>query len=324
MTIRDFALPDLGEGLTESELVSWRVAIGDTIELNQIIAEVETAKALVELPSPFAGVVSKFYAEAGTTVAVGAPIVAVEVADAATAGLEATAPDAPARAAERTAERTSERTDAAPIEREPVLVGYGPPVEGGARPHRRSRSPLAGQALSDGDTVPGVGEPAVPTSDATSPDAPSSDMPSSDMTSPDAPTPDRTGAAVHSPRSTPPVRALARELGVDLAAVAGTGDGGLVTRDDVRAFAATSGLDSVHRLKLVYRQNRQALSPAISSALACRSADSQIPCARIRDRQGAISAMWLAALSLSKIPSEPVTCSPLRRATTTSLNKTRR
>ena len=82
MTVKDFALPDLGEGLTESELVSWRVAIGDAVELNQIIAEVETAKALVELPSPFAGTIAQLYAEPGTTVQVGSRIAAFEVADA--------------------------------------------------------------------------------------------------------------------------------------------------------------------------------------------------------------------------------------------------
>ncbi|HEY9499563.1 MAG TPA: biotin/lipoyl-containing protein, partial [Terrimesophilobacter sp.] len=112
MALKDFALPDLGEGLTESELVSWHVAVGDTVELNQPLAEVETAKALVELPSPFAGVIRRLYAEPGTTVLVGAPIVAFELE-----GAEGDAADASPDAA-------------AKPEREPVLVGYGPPVEG--------------------------------------------------------------------------------------------------------------------------------------------------------------------------------------------------
>src|SRR5690606_28265064 len=79
MAVKEFAMPDLGEGLTESELVSWSIAVGDTIALNQVIAEVETAKALVQLPSPYAGTVSRLFVDEGTTVLVGAPIIAIEV-----------------------------------------------------------------------------------------------------------------------------------------------------------------------------------------------------------------------------------------------------
>ncbi|TGJ95681.1 2-oxo acid dehydrogenase subunit E2, partial [Actinotalea fermentans ATCC 43279 = JCM 9966 = DSM 3133] len=81
MATREFLLPDLGEGLTESDLVSWHVAAGDTVELNQVIAEVETAKALVDLPSPYAGVVTVLHAEPGQTVNVGEPLVTFEVPD---------------------------------------------------------------------------------------------------------------------------------------------------------------------------------------------------------------------------------------------------
>ncbi len=108
MPVKDFALPDLGEGLTESELVSWRVAVGDSVKLNQIIAEVETAKALVELPAPYDGRVSRLYVEPGVTVAVGEPLVAIEVGD-----LE----EAP----------------------EPTLVGYGARPDASGRPARRPR-----------------------------------------------------------------------------------------------------------------------------------------------------------------------------------------
>ncbi len=80
MVTRVFTLPDLGEGLTESEVVAWRVSVGDSVELNQIIADVETAKAAVELPSPVAGVVAQLHAEAGQTVDVGAPLVTFETA----------------------------------------------------------------------------------------------------------------------------------------------------------------------------------------------------------------------------------------------------
>jgi pyruvate dehydrogenase E2 component (dihydrolipoamide acetyltransferase) len=89
MTVKEFALPDLGEGLTESEVVAWRVAVGDTVELNQIIAEVETAKALVEVPSPFAGVVRELHAEPGETLEVGAPLMSFDVEVSSDAGQDA-------------------------------------------------------------------------------------------------------------------------------------------------------------------------------------------------------------------------------------------
>src|SRR6185312_14139572 len=147
MAVKDFALPDLGEGLTESELVSWRVAIGDAVELNQIIAEVETAKALVELPSPFAGTIAELYAEPGTTVQVGSRIAAFEVSD------DAGVPDAAADA--------SEAAPAA-VEREPVLVGYGPPVEGGARPARKAAVFVGAPAPQITPAEPSLGNPAPP------------------------------------------------------------------------------------------------------------------------------------------------------------------
>ncbi|WP_306298888.1 biotin/lipoyl-containing protein, partial [Cellulomonas iranensis] len=81
MTMREFRLPDLGEGLTESDIVSWHVHAGDHVELNQVIAEVETAKALVDLPSPYTGVVASLHAEEGQTVTVGAPLVTFEIDD---------------------------------------------------------------------------------------------------------------------------------------------------------------------------------------------------------------------------------------------------
>ena len=79
--IKEFRLPDLGEGLTESEILSWKVGVGDTVSLNQVIAEVETAKAVVELPSPFAGVIKELHEQPGTVVEVGKPIVSFEVPD---------------------------------------------------------------------------------------------------------------------------------------------------------------------------------------------------------------------------------------------------
>jgi 2-oxoisovalerate dehydrogenase E2 component (dihydrolipoyl transacylase) len=173
MTLREFRLPDLGEGLTESDIVSWRIAEGDAVELNQIIAEVETAKALVELPSPYAGVVAALHARAGETVNVGDPLVTFAVTPAATAAPQDDAP-------------------------EPNLVGYGARPEHAGRPVRRARR-----------IAPEMARPVVSTS--------------------------RVGS--ERPRSTPPVRHLARQLGVDLESLTGSGPNGLITRADVEAVA---------------------------------------------------------------------------------------
>lgn len=190
--IRQFKLPDLGEGLTESEIVSWNVSVGDTVSLNQVIAEVETAKALVQLPSPFAGTIAGLLVEEGATVRVGSPIVEVEVADVASSTPAPVADSAPA-AAPAAAAKTA--APAAAAGRTAVLVGYGPAVEGTDRPTRKVT------------THRGVAAPAPRSRDV---------------------------------RATPPVRHLASELGVDLASVIGTGPGGSVVREDVRA-AAVSG-----------------------------------------------------------------------------------
>jgi pyruvate dehydrogenase E2 component (dihydrolipoamide acetyltransferase) len=190
----DFSMPDLGEGLTESELVAWHVTVGELVELNQPIAEVETAKAIVQLPSPFAGTISALYVEPGTTVSVGARIVAFDLTDEADA----------------------------PVERNSVLVGYGPTVETDNRPKRKARGAAAAAA------------PVV--------EAPATVVPQVEQVD--------TAEAVTSPpvtsgpvRTTPPVRKLARDLGIDLATVTPTGDDGLVTRADVQS--AASGATSI-------------------------------------------------------------------------------
>ncbi|WP_308468375.1 dihydrolipoamide acetyltransferase family protein [Rathayibacter soli] len=208
--LKEFALPDLGEGLTESEIVSWHVAVGDTVALNQIIAEVETAKALVELPSPFAGVVSQLYAEPGATVQVGAPIVAFEIDDDSAPDGGSSKPSDAASQADAAASVATVPASAA-AGRQAVLVGYGPAIETGERPRRRARG----------------GGPVTPTAPATEPVATPAAGPAQQ--------------SAERPRSTPPVRALARDLGVDLTLVTGTGERGLITRADVEAFSAASG-----------------------------------------------------------------------------------
>jgi pyruvate dehydrogenase E2 component (dihydrolipoamide acetyltransferase) len=195
--LKEFRLPDLGEGLTESEIVSWRIAAGDHVTLNQIIADVETAKAVVELPSPVDGVVQTLHAEPGDTVEVGETIVTFE--------LEGESPRVEERAEGTRLETPSpERPSPEPPsddeQPQPNLVGYGAGPERKGRPTRRPRTDLA----------PRVEEHA-------------------EGTRLETPAPgDR-------PRSTPPVRHLAEQLGVDLARLTGTGTNGTITRDDVLA-----------------------------------------------------------------------------------------
>ncbi len=207
--IREFKLPDLGEGLTESEIVAWKVAVGDRVTLNQIIAEVETAKAVVELPSPYAGVIAKLHEQPGTVVEVGSPIVSFELEpDPASAGVGSPLVDQA---------RASERAETSASKRIPTLVGYGAEAEKGGRPARRQRNPAA--SVEPLETRNG-------------------DLDKLDQGSP---------VPAERPRSTPPVRKLARDLGVDLTVVSGTGRDGLITREDVRSAltpSASYGADS--------------------------------------------------------------------------------
>ncbi|MCU1432238.1 MAG: branched-chain alpha-keto acid dehydrogenase subunit [Actinotalea sp.] len=204
-------MPDLGEGLTEAELVSWSVAVGDTVELNQLIAEVETAKALVQLPSPFAGVVSRLFVEPGTTVPVGDPILAIEVEELSEDPAGSTRPPGRAAGDGPEVDHHGGRSPA----RNAVLVGYGPPVEGSARPRRRERA----ASWSGGQPVEA---------------APGGSGASTSVLGTTAGTP----AVSERPRSYPPVRKLAHDLGVDLTRVPATGPQGTITRDDVLTWVA--------------------------------------------------------------------------------------
>ncbi len=179
MALRHFALPDLGEGLTEGDILTWLVAEGDEIVLNQPIVEVETAKAAVEVPSPWAGVVRQLHVPQGQTVAVGTTIISI---------------DAVATAAQPAADGP-EVAVAAP---EAMLVGYGPRPAATRRRRRISVVP---------ELVPAA--PAA-TQEAEAP-------------------PDVTVLAK------PPVRKLARDLGVDLRSVYGSGPNGSITRADLGA-----------------------------------------------------------------------------------------
>ncbi len=196
MTNSEFTLPDVGEGLTEAEIVSWKVKPGDEVTINQVLVEIETAKSLVELPSPFAGTVSALLVEEGQTVEVGTPIISVASA----AGLPPEAEEAVEIADTAATVSAAEGTkQAAPAEKAPaVLVGYG--AAGHATSRRRSATAIAGAGAA----------PAAP------------------------PRPASVPAAAASPIiAKPPIRKLAKDLGVDLAEVTATGLVGEITRDDV-------------------------------------------------------------------------------------------
>src|SRR5215212_3125861 len=137
MATRQFKLPDVGEGLTEGEILQWLVAVGDTVTVNQPLCEVETAKAAVELPSPFAGTVTELLFDAGTMVDVGTPIITIDV------GGDAAA--APAAAEEPAAGLIG---GAAPGGRTAVLVGYGPRTTEAKRRPRRGGDTVVARATA--------------------------------------------------------------------------------------------------------------------------------------------------------------------------------
>jgi pyruvate dehydrogenase E2 component (dihydrolipoamide acetyltransferase) len=212
-TLAFFNLPDVGEGLTEAEIVSWKVKPGDTVAVNQVIVEIETAKSLVELPCPFAGVVSELLAKEGDTVEVGNSIISVTVendASSIVAASVATGTTAIPTVAEpaATAHQAVADAVAAPVEaKNPNLVGYG--VSNSLPSTRRQRqvSPPTAAPLA---AVAGV---------ATA--APLVAAPS----------------AADGVIAKPPVRKLAKDLNVDLSKVTGTGVGGEITREDVMGGA---------------------------------------------------------------------------------------
>ncbi len=207
MAQSEFPLPDVGEGLTEAEIVAWKVKPGDTVTVNQVLVEIETAKSLVELPSPFAGTVTELLAAEGDTVEVGTAIIRV---DSAGGALELQAPgsgDTVGEVADTAASISSAEGPTEPSGA--VLVGYG--SKGGHATTRRRR-PGAVQT-EPGSAAAGAGS---------SPAAPRRRRPGT--------VPAVSAGPVI---AKPPIRKLAKDLDVDLAAVTATGPIGDITRDDV-------------------------------------------------------------------------------------------
>jgi 2-oxoisovalerate dehydrogenase E2 component (dihydrolipoyl transacylase) len=243
MSVSRFTLPDVGEGLTEAEIVEWKVAPGDTISINQVLVEIETAKSLVELPSPYVGVVGEILVEPGTTVDVGTVIITILSESGATDGV---APDAGAPAEEDLA---AAATDAGgtisqePAEETPaVLVGRGAAASMPTRRRRHVVPPAAHEALASAPTAPPQGPPAASgprtNTASTGPARTAPPIPPVRPTTPPTasaqPAIKPTIARPAGPVITkPPIRKLAKDLGVDLATVEPTGRFGDVTREDV-------------------------------------------------------------------------------------------
>ena len=183
MTIAKFPLPDVGEGLTEAEIVSWKVAPGDRVSVNQTICEIETAKSVVELPCPFEGEVSELLVNEGDTVEVGTPIIAVSVSG--------------------SAPQLVKEEDTGAEYKLPTLVGYGDTGEVKSRRRAVKAAPIS---------------TAIPVSMV------------------------RAAVAADSAMAKPPIRKLAKELGVELSNVTGTGLHGEITRDDVIGAASQASV----------------------------------------------------------------------------------
>lgn len=213
--LQQFRLPDVGEGLTEADILRWDVAVGDTVTVNQVLVEVETAKAAVELPSPYAGVVQALHVEEGQTVEVGTAIITIDTGGGVTGPVPGD--DITVQAAAGAGARVTAAGEGG--KREPNLVGYGP----GHRGSRR-RVPSAQQAFE----APRAAPAPTPASEVAAPEVAVAE---SAVAEP--------AAGAVTVLAKPPVRLLAKSLGVDLTTVTPSGPHGSVTRADVEAAVAT-------------------------------------------------------------------------------------
>ncbi|MDR6988287.1 pyruvate dehydrogenase E2 component (dihydrolipoamide acetyltransferase) [Paenarthrobacter nitroguajacolicus] len=263
MTVKKFNLPDVGEGLTEAEVVAWKVKPGDVVAINDVLCEIETAKSLVELPSPFAGTVTELLVEEGITVEVGTAIIAVS--EGAEDGTVPAAPEAPAVEMPLYGKLPA---DDASDDNRPAggpLVGSGPKADAVKR-RARKRPAGSAEAAPVAESAEGTVQDhqAVLEATAAEPSGPHRTTPArtavAQVTQPPAaqsPAPQMApatagqsaasrGAAISGTISglvnkvlaKPPVRKFARDLGIDLADVVATGQRGEVTREDLVSYQA--------------------------------------------------------------------------------------
>ncbi|MFL6181356.1 MAG: dihydrolipoamide acetyltransferase family protein [Actinomycetes bacterium] len=242
MSELQFCLPDVGEGLTEGEVLHWLVKVGDQVAVNQPLVEVETAKAAVELPSPYGGTISALHASEGDVLAVGAPLVTIA----------SESPTKSPAASPESAPETNESVNGAeaePLEPSgPLLVGYGV-VAGSTRRRRRTASPHGTEKPEAGPP----GEPVKPVRHGGLEIGRAAEARFAD---------DAAGAEQpRLVRAKPPVRRLAKQLGVDLTAVRPTGRDGTVSREDVEAAAALqlSGVTSTTSASATGGDRREAV-----------------------------------------------------------------
>jgi len=267
--LKEFKLPDVGEGLTEADIVRWHVKPGDNITVNQIIVEIETAKAVVELPSPYAGTVARLLVPEGQTADVGTPIISVDTSP---DGSAASTPPPVEALEQRMISDTEDLVPAVPIEgasepgmvgspapkaeRQAVLVGYGVKL-GTTQRRARKTTPMRprNEAAAPPAAAPAAAAGATPAPLAPAPAAsgratPAAQSPAAESSA--AANGSHGGPAL----AKPPVRKLARDLGVDLAALAGTGPGGSITRDDVEQAVAAAPKQPVSGLGASLREER--------------------------------------------------------------------
>jgi len=239
---REFKLPDVGEGLTEAEIVRWHVRPGDEVKVNQIVVEIETAKSIVELPIPWSGVVAGLLADEGRTIDVGLPIIAIDTGEAAPAASTAAAPSARALAedlvpnppAEGAVEPGTHGGPAPKEERQAVLVGYG--VKTGATKRRPRKTPppstIEATPVANPDRVelPGTQPQPRPETGSGTPTGGAAVRGTAAGGAAEAVDVNRLAVLAK-----PPVRKLAKDLGVDLTTITGTGPQGSITREDIHA-----------------------------------------------------------------------------------------
>ncbi len=255
----EFLLPDVGEGLTEAEIVAWKVKVGDTIEINDVIVEIETAKSLVELPSPYEGTVLALLVAEGETVPVGTPIISIGAEGEAPATAPQTESDPYLGMAQKAGAGDG---GAAPAQVDAADIDLSNPAASGSmegaslvgrikadrgpmrRARRGSASPSSDAGAQTQMQVQGAFSPGGAQSQdvlpADEPPVPAVDQRPAPAAAPaEALIPSSAQAEPSDVRALakPPVRKLAKDLGVDLATLTGSGPSGSITRDDVQGAA---------------------------------------------------------------------------------------